>query len=206
MVRIVKKAEVRRAEIVQAARYLFQTQEYEKVTMQEVMERLGIAKGTIYHHFQSKEELLEAVVENIVKEQIEHMQHLLDTTQGSALDKLRILVRAGNAETDNSEILATLHHTGNVAMHTRLLAVALARQASLYAAVIRQGCAEGLFETEYPLECAEFILSALQFLTDTGIHPWSQAELMRRAMAFPRLIEAQLKAPLGSFQFLFEIQ
>lgn len=206
MVRIVKKAEVRRAEIVQAARSLFQTKDYEKTTMQDVMEYLGIAKGTIYHYFQSKEELLEAVVENTVEEQIEQMQHMLDKAEGSALNKLRVLTRAGNVEADNAEILATLHHAGNVAMHTRLLAVALTRQAHLYAAVIRQGCSEGLFETEYPLECAEFILSALQFLTDTGIHPWTQDELMRRATAFPRLIEAQLKAPAGSFQFLFEIQ
>jgi AcrR family transcriptional regulator len=204
MVRIVKKAEVRRAEIVQAARHLFQAKEYEKTTMQDVMERLEIAKGTIYHHFQSKEELLEAVVENIVAERVEQMQHRMDEAQGSALDKLRILVQAGNMESENAEILATLHHTGNVAMHTRLLAVALTRQAPLYAKVISQGCAEGLFETEYPLECAEFILSALQFLTDTGIHPWTQEDLLRRAVAFPRLIETQLKAPQGSFQFLFQ--
>jgi AcrR family transcriptional regulator len=204
MVRIVKKAEVRRAEIIQAARALFQTKEYEKVTMQDVMERLEIAKGTIYHHFQSKEELFEAVVEDIVEEQVAQMQHRLDEVEGPALSKLRMLVQVGNAEADNDKILATLHHASNVAMHTRLLAVALTRQAPLYARVIRQGCEEDLFETEYPLECAEFILSALQFLTDVGIHPWTQAELMRRAMAFPRLIEAQLKAPAGSFQFLFE--
>ena len=84
MVRIVKKAEVRRAEIVEAARFLFQTQEYEKVTMQAVMERLGIAKGTIYHHFQSKEELLEAVVENIVAEQIARMHQVVDAAEDVA--------------------------------------------------------------------------------------------------------------------------
>jgi len=205
MVRIVKKAEVRRAEIVQAARYLFQTQEYEKVTMQEVMERLGIAKGTIYHHFQSKEELLEAVVENIVAEQIMRMQQVVDEAEGSALDKLRLLVLAGRNAEGGNEILERLHHSGNVGMHTRLLAVALIGQAPLYAELIRQGCEAGLFQTEYPLECAEYILSALQFLTDTGVYPWTQEQLIRRAMAFPHLIEAQLKAPQGSFQFLFEI-
>lgn len=205
MVRIVKKAEVRRAEIVQAARYLFQTQEYEKVTMQEVMERLGIAKGTIYHHFQSKEELLEAVVENIVEEQITRMQQVVAEAEGSVFDKLRLLVQAGRAAEGGEEILETLHHSGNVGMHTRLLAVALIGQAPLYAELIRQGCAEGLFQTDHPLECAEYILSALQFLTDTGVYPWTPEQLLRRAMAFPRLIEAQLKAPQGSFQFLLEI-
>lgn len=202
MVRIVKKADVRRAEIIQAARELFQIQEYEKVTMQEVMERLGIAKGTIYHHFQSKEELLEAVVENIVVEQIARMRQVVAEAEGSALDKLRQLIRAGRAAEGGEEILESLHHSGNVGMHTRLLAVALI---ALYAELIRQGCNEGLFQTEHPLECAEYILSALQFLTDTGVYPWTPEQLLRRAMAFPRLIEAQLKAPQGSFQFLLEI-
>lgn len=205
MVRVVKKAEVRRAEIVEAARFLFQTQEYEKVTMQEVMERLGIAKGTIYHHFQSKEELLEAVVENIVGEQIARMQQVVNEAEGSALDKLRLLVQTGRTAEGGEEILKTLHHSGNIAMHTRLLAVALIGQAPLYAELIRQGCEAGLFQTEHPLECAEYILSALQFLTDTGVYPWTQEQLIRRAMAFPHLIEAQLKAPQGSFQFLLEI-
>jgi AcrR family transcriptional regulator len=206
MARIVKKAEVRRAEIVQAARSLFQAKEYEKTTMQDVMAHLGIAKGTIYHYFQSKEELLEAVVENIVEEQIARMQHVLDEAEGSALDKLRLLVQAGRTTEGGAEILEPLHRPGNMGMHTRLLAAALTGQAPLYAAVIRQGCAEGLFETEHPLECAEYILSALQFLTDTGVYPWAQEQLVRRALAFPSLIEAQLKAPAGSFHFLFEAQ
>ena len=62
MTRTVKKPEERRADIVKAARYLFQTKEYSKTTMNDVIERLGIAKGTIYHYFSSKESLLEAVV------------------------------------------------------------------------------------------------------------------------------------------------
>ena len=89
-------------------------------------------------------------------------------------------------------------------MHIRQLAVTLMRQAPLYGELIRQGCDEGLFQTEYPLECAEFILSAVQFLTDMGIHSWAQEDLIRRAMAFPPMIESLLKAPQGSFQFMLE--
>jgi hypothetical protein len=44
----------------------------------------------------------------------------------------------------------------------------------------------------------------MQFLTDLGIYPWTEEILLRRALAFPRLIEAQLKAPPGSFQFLLD--
>ena len=201
MARTVKKFVDRKADIVRAARYLFQTKEYDKTTMQNVMDALGIAKGTIYHYFRSKEDLLEAVITQIVEESIEQMQASLKETKGTALEKLKLLVKAGNMTADNKSILDHLHKPGNDAMHSRLLAAALIKQAPLYAAIIQQGCDEGIFATETPLECAEFILSAIQFLTDMGIYPWTQQDLNRRIQAFPRLIEQQLQAPPGSFQF-----
>ncbi len=202
MMRTVKKPNERRADIIQAARYLFQTKQYERTTMQDVMSYLGIAKGTIYHYFPSKEALLEAVVENIVDTTIELMQTRVHATKGDVLKKLQVLIEAGNAAVGDASILESLHRPGNEAMHTRLLAATLRKQAPLYAQLILQGCKDGIFHISYPLECAEFILSAVQFLTDRGIYPWAKHDLERRADAFPKLIEQQLKAPPGSFQFL----
>ena len=54
MVRIVKKPEERRQEIVSASRSLFLAQGYERTTMQDVMLKLRIAKGTTYHYFSPK--------------------------------------------------------------------------------------------------------------------------------------------------------
>lgn len=201
MTRIVKKSFIRKAEIVQAARELIQTKEYEKMTLQDVMDRLGIAKGTIYHYFKSKEELLEAVVENIVNEHFEKMQTLIQETKGTALEKMQILLEKSN-EVSAPPVLQQLHKKGNEAMHIRLLAATLIKQAPLYEKLIQQGCEEGIFQTDNPLECAEFILSAVQFLTDIGIYAWTKEDLARRIQAFPKLIEQQLKAPSGSFHFL----
>lgn len=202
MVRIVKKAEERRSEIVEAARQLFRAKGYDQTTTQDVMDHLGIAKGTIYHYFKSKEELLEAVIEDIVDEGVRQQRTLMQGIQGNALEKLRALVAAGNMGANNDEILEHLHQPGNMGMHIRLLAATLIKQVPLYEELIRQGCAEGIFQTDYPLECAEFILSAIQFLTDQGVYPWTQADLIRRVQAFPRLIEVQLNAAPGSFQFM----
>lgn len=204
MKRTVKKCEERRADIVKAARYLFQTKEYSKTTMQDIMNALTIAKGTIYHYFKSKETLLEAVIEDIVEENIKQMQIIVKKSQGNALHTIRLLAQAGSMAVENKDILNYLHRPGNDAMHNRLLAAVLVKQAPLYAGLIQQGCDEGIFKTEAPLECAEFILSAIQFLTDVGIYPWTQEDLKRRIQAFPKLIEQQLQAPRGSFQFLIE--
>ena len=87
-------------------------------------------------------------------------------------------------------------------MHSRLLAVTISKLAVLYAQVIEQGCKEGLFQVEHPLESAELLIAGIQFLTDKGCYPWSESDLLRRGRAVPALFEAQLKAPKGSFQFL----
>ena len=200
----VRRPEQRRREIIDAAHELFQTQQYDATTMTDVMNKLGIAKGTIYHYFNSKEELLEAVVEKSVDEYVAMMQMILDGTKGTALERIQVLITSGNIANEDDQILEQLHRPGNVGMHTRQLAVAMSRLAPLYATVIQQGCDEGVFQTENPLECAEFLLIGIQFLSDIGVYPWSRAELERRVAAFPALIEAQLKAPKGSFRFLIE--
>lgn len=203
MKRIVKKPTERRAEIIKTARDLFLIKNYDKTTMQDFMNHLGIAKGTIYHYFRSKEELLEAVVEDIVNQHLAKMQILIQETSGNALQKIEALVEAGS-KVAAPAILEQLHERGNEAMHTRLLVATLMKQAPLYAKLIQQGCEEGIFQTDAPLECAEFILSAIQFLTDLGICPWTQEELIRRNQAFPKLIEQLLQAPPNSFQFMLK--
>ena len=202
MVRTVKKPEERRQEIVETARELFQKKNYESTTMQDIMNALGIAKGTIYHYFKSKEDLLEAVVEDSVDKYIAGMEKVLNEIEGNGLDKIRALIKSGNVEEEQGNILEHLHHPGNISLHTRQLAVTISRLAPLYASTIQQGCEEGIFQTKHPLECAEFLLAGIQFLTDIGFHTWSEKELTRRAMAFPALVEAQLHAPKGSFDFL----
>jgi AcrR family transcriptional regulator len=206
MTRITKKADERRQEIIHTARDLFQTAGYEQTTMQDVMERLNIAKGTIYHYFTSKEALLEAVVESIALETIGQMQPALPELKGNALEKIRFLFGAGQMAADHGEVMDPLHQPANMEMHHRLLAATILKLAPLYAGLIRQGCEEGIFQTDTPLECAEFILTAVQFLTDIGIYPWTQETLIRRSQAFPGIIEALLKAPTGSFQFLISIE
>lgn len=192
----------RKDEILKVARNLFLSKDYDKTTMVDIMEALEIAKGTIYHYFRSKEALFEAVIEDIVEENIKHMRALVENAPKNALEKIQLLVNAGNISQENEKIIDQLHKPANDALHSRLLAATLMKQAPLYAEIIQQGCDEGIFRTEVPLECAEFILSAIQFLTDMGIYPWTEEDLKRRMQAFPILIERLLQAPPGSFQFL----
>src|SRR5262249_35501881 len=104
MKRIVKKPFERRAEILKTAAHLFRTKDYEKATMQDVMDELDIAKGTIYHYFKSKEELLEAVIEDIVNQTFEKMTKLLTESKGNAIQKMRRLFEAADIAAQEDEI------------------------------------------------------------------------------------------------------
>jgi AcrR family transcriptional regulator len=200
--RIVKKPAERRAEIVASARRLFRTQGYEGTSMQDVMTDLGIAKGTIYHYFRSKDELLDAVCDDIVEATTAQMRGLADATPGTALDKLRAVVLGGAVSAEDTELLERLRPSGDSGMQARLLAVAIEKQGPLYAALLEQGRTEGVFQLDNPLETAEFMLAAFQFLTDELIHPWPVDALLRRAQALPWLLERLLGTAPGAFAFL----
>lgn len=203
MVRIVKKPDERRREIILASRSLFLSQGYESTTMQDVMTKLRIAKGTTYHYFKSKEELLEAVVEDMVTEYVSAIEKALNECKGNALKKMQVLVTTGRITSSSSNTLDALHRSDNRGMHARLLAVTIIKLAPLYACIIAQGHEEGVFHVEHPLECAEILLAGIQFVTDTGCYPWSPEDLDRRMRVIPVFIENQLNAPKDSFNFLF---
>ncbi len=207
MARTVKKPDERREEIIEAARDLFQSKEYDKATMQQLMKTLKVAKGTIYHYFSSKEDLLEAVVEDLIDEELKKKEALIDDCRRRNLDAaetIRMLATKDRMAEENEQILDALHQPGNIIVHARQLGRYLTKLAPIYAAVIETGRKEGIFETEHPLECAEFMLAGIQFVTDVGFYPWSDEEIARRMAAFPSLLEDLLNAPEGAFDFLIE--
>jgi AcrR family transcriptional regulator len=57
-----KEKEVRTAEIEQAARKIFLSRGFQAATIQEIAEEAGIAKGTVYLYYQSKEDLYTALL------------------------------------------------------------------------------------------------------------------------------------------------
>lgn len=199
--RTVKKPDVRRQEIIQAATGLFLSQTYDVTTTGQVMDALGIAKGTIYHYFPSKEALLEAVVEELADGYIRRRQAQLAKAKGDAVARLASLF-GPERSSEHASTIEGLHKPGNVKLHNRLLAVLVLRLGPVIGDLVRQGCEEGVFNTAHPREAAELLLAGIQFLTDDGFYPWQQDDLQRRARAIPTLVERLLGAAPGSITFL----
>jgi AcrR family transcriptional regulator len=59
------RGEATRAAIIHTATALFATRGYEATSIETVLEKSGISRGALYHHFDSKEALFEAVFETV---------------------------------------------------------------------------------------------------------------------------------------------
>lgn len=205
MTRIVKNPLERREEIIFAAKKLFLKKEYEKTSLNDVVTALKIAKGTIYHYFKTKEALLDAVVDNMAEEYVQMVKDALGNNNTSALNRFQKLVKASYVKPKLQKTINQLHRSGNIGLHVRLLALSIKKIAPLYADVIQQGCKEGVFKTDCPLETAEILLAGIQFITDVGFYPWKKVDIARRTKVLSTLTEAQLGAKKGFLSFLNKI-
>jgi AcrR family transcriptional regulator len=202
MVRIVKAPEERKAEIMDAAECLFETKGYEETSINDILQKIGIAKGTFYYYFKSKDEIMNAVIDRNIERQIQSLLPIVEDDHCNAMEKLRRIIyenRRMNAE--NEEMLDYLHQPENIVMHQKSLIQAVQKFAPVFSKIIRQGVAEKLFQTDYPLELAEFLLVGMNFLFDPSIFPWSREEFMTRVHTLTDILETTLRAEKGSFDF-----
>ena len=56
--RVVKEAEERKEEILDAAEKMFAMKGFDNTSTGDILDAVGIARGTLYYHFKSKEEIL----------------------------------------------------------------------------------------------------------------------------------------------------
>ena len=66
-----KKGDLRKQEFLQTAETLFCKNGYEQTGVQEILDVLHASKGSFYHHFVSKESLLEAMFEKRAAQALE---------------------------------------------------------------------------------------------------------------------------------------
>lgn len=80
-------------EIVAAAAKVFRTKGYHAATVRDIAEEVGILKGSLYHHFESKEALLYLVVKEPIAEMFRAMAEIAEA-ELPATEKLRRAILA----------------------------------------------------------------------------------------------------------------
>jgi len=162
-VRVVKAAAVRRAELIDCAQGLFLSRGYERTTVNDVIAATGLSKGAFYHHFRSKEDLLEAIAERFARVSVAFIEALqadpsLDARQ--RINRLLALSREWKREhiPELKAMFTTLLKPENTVLYHRIVEAAFAVYAPALADIIAKGKAEGVFDAPDARTAAETLL------------------------------------------------
>ncbi|CAI1537659.1 TetR/AcrR family transcriptional regulator [Serratia fonticola] len=200
MVRTVKTPEVRRAEILQAASELFQEIGYESTSVDSIVRSAGIAKGTFYYYFKSKDEVLAALAQQLCAEMVARSQIIADDPQLGAIEKFCAIIASQNQTVEAGQALVEdLHRPENRALHERSNIETVLAFGPILAAVVEQGNQEGVFQVDDPLSTVQFILAGSLFLFGQQMFSWTPEEQAARMQAMLLLIERAFGAVAGSF-------
>lgn len=157
--RVVKEAAVRRNEILDAAEQLFVTKGFDKTSTGDILERVGIARGTLYYHFKSKEEILDAMIERMTETLLRGAGQIADQKDKPVLQRLTEMLLALNVDSElGNEIMEQVHKPQNALMHQKMQERLLAGVVPLFTGLIKEGIAQGICRTDYPAEAAEMLL------------------------------------------------
>jgi AcrR family transcriptional regulator len=217
MARIVKEEEysARRKEILDAALQFVYTKGYEKMTIQDILDKLQISKGAFYHYFDSKAAVLEAVVEQMATEQVEPVFHsIVEDPDLPAIEKLhRYFQMSTNWKTSNKALLMQLMKTWysdeNALARQKMLAMTSQHIAPFFTEIVKQGVREGIFTTPYPEVASRVIINLIYDLAYTSGHIFISAEAGQSGTlqeaetlfaAYSDVMERILGAPKGSIQ------
>ncbi|MCD7729632.1 MAG: TetR/AcrR family transcriptional regulator [Clostridia bacterium] len=192
--RIVKEREVRQSEILDIAEGLFNTKGYADTSISDILDKSGIARGTLYYHFKSKEEILDAVIERNLNLLADKMQKVADSHL-SVFDKYYKIVEI---QMGSGTVVEGLHNIENAQFHQKSFCLGLMRFAPIYCQVIEEGVKQGIFHTECPYETAELLLCASR-ITDPGIFTWTKEQLAEKNESYITLLERALGTENGYF-------
>lgn len=159
LIRIVKEAAVRRNEILDAAEQLFVTKGFDETSTNDILERVGIARGTLYYHFKSKEEILNAMIGRMTETLLKRAGQIAEQRDMPVLQRMTEMMLALNMNGElGSEIMEQVHKPQNALMHQKMQEDLIKEVAPLIASLIEEGIAQGICQTDYPVEAAEMIL------------------------------------------------
>jgi AcrR family transcriptional regulator len=158
---------VRREAFLDVAQRLVQTKGYEAMSIQDLLDELDASKGAFYHYFDSKQALLEAVVERFADSGIAALSPVLDNPDLPALRKLEgIFSGIARFKAERKELVLRImevwNSDGNAIVREKLRRLTERIMIPLLSVVIRQGIDEGVIDAVSPDETARVLVSLMQ--------------------------------------------
>jgi AcrR family transcriptional regulator len=200
--RISKEPEERRKDLIDAAEALFLEKGYDNTAVSDIVRAVGVAQGTFYYHFKSKDDILESVLTKNVEEIVRVLRDVLSRRDVDAAGKLNEMIGLIFAAIGQHKGLVDhVHREGNSVMHTKFINLTREVLVPLFGEVVADGVEAGIFTVPHPTEAAEIILAAVAYQFD---HPtiWGDAGGRARMSETLRLFLARL---LGTGEGAFSV-
>ena len=209
---------VRREAFLDAAQRLIQGKGYEAMSVQDVLEAVDTSRGAFYHYFDSKQALLEALVDRLADGVLAAAAPVVGDPDLPAPRKLeRLFGVIQSFKADRRELVLAIvdvwRSDANAIVREKLRRQSVGRLAPVLAGVIEDGIREGAWSTPGAAEeTAQLLLGlmlwfqerALDLLLGREAGTVSFEEVVRSVAAFGAAFERVLGAPPGSVTLIDE--
>lgn len=206
--RVIKNADIRKNEIMDAAAQLFFEKGYDSTSTNDILYKVGIARGTLYYHFKSKEDIMDGLIARQVEQIVVDLQKVALDKNIPVFERLTKTILAMNVsgqENGSKAMIEHLHKPQNALMHQKTNQIVMKQIPPILAGIVEDGIAEGLFKTDYPLECMELTFVYLKAIFDDEVFTFTEEQLLARVRVFVFHLEKILGTKQGELHFLFDL-
>lgn len=185
--------------ILEVSRRLFAEKGYDHTTIQDIVYALGMSKGAVYHHFKSKEDILDRVTTQYYDD-VNWYADIRNDTSLTGLEKLRMVVWRQITDAKKLELdQITLSLTIDPRMLALMTESSLREAAPFCQSLIEEGVADGSVVTDYPQELSEAVM--LLFNIWIGVYTGGGEALLRK-ISFIKLMTDRLGLPVFDEQLM----
>lgn len=202
----IKDGEERRKEILLTARKLFVQKGYDQTSINDILKIVDIAKGTFYYYFSSKEEVLQAIIMDIVCEGAARAEHILQDKSIPVLKRIVLAVMAQTPEFEGAYVLAEeLHKVDNAKLEQLYRITMLQKMTSVLEEAVNEAREQDIIHTDYPKECLEAMLLMGHMMFDCNTFMWKAEEFPVKIQAYLCNAERIFGTKEGEFQSFIEM-
>lgn len=151
--------------IIDISTQLFCEKGYEQTSIQDILDELHLSKGGLYHHFKSKEEILEAVLNKRTQYILDLLHGLIENTKAdNAKERLRKIIHCLLTDPSTHALDAVMiSQVTNPYFVVSGLKTCVNQDAPVIARLIQDGIEDGSIQTDKPMFCAEVFLMLFNF-------------------------------------------
>lgn len=193
-----EKGEKRKQELLQIAYRLFLSKGYEETSIDEIIAKAQIAKGTFYYHFKSKEALLEALINKMITEETEQAKQFVSAPL-PVPQKIAAIITSLRPKQDEMTITNALNQKENMIMHEKINRRVMNEAVPILSEVVSEGIEQGIFQCDNIMERVRIILIISNSTFDNG--SFTEADID----VFIDTVEKLLGAEKNTFEFIRQL-